>query len=196
MSLKHLPSNSLSLLLGIVLAFLIIASPHAARATDTCDVDAKGDFYNAYLTSLHNQAGQITTVHHDFMKNRAPTLDIKLHYCTLLINDIIRAIAVASNPKGALAIALFQGIILAFLNQLCSVAVSIVTDLTSLLTSKYNFICISMPQLHFGVHLPSTNTCPGYSLISLQAMGTQSNASGPSNWNIWGGVPLYVPKQP
>lgn len=203
MKLQNSKRNRFLTLFGALLVLLIVAAPQAARA-DTCDIGADGssagDFYNSYLHNLTNEAGKISTVHHDFINN-SPTLDIKLHYCTTLIDDVIKLIAATGNPKALLTLALFSAVE-AFLNAICGVAVQVITDFTKLVTSAYGLMCMSMPQLHLGVHLPGINGCPGTPLLSLglvnsQPMSNPTNATGgPSSWQIWGASPVYVPKGP
>jgi len=207
MNLKHLQSNSLSLFLGIFLALLIVAAPHASRAQDVCD--EQGDFNTSFGHTLANTADRLTQVHKDYLHN-SPTLDTD-HYCIQTLIDAIKDIRIAMigfDLHFLLMEALIGAATDLIVHAACAIVASLLGQLADLAHSLYLKICLPFPQLRLGLNIPKPPVpiCIGFggltlAQVGLQPMSTPPNAgSSPNNWQIWGNenskFKVFVPQGP
>jgi len=205
MILRDTKPNLLTLLFGILLAFLAATAPHIAKAQDVCDIQgangagSSGTFYTDMANSMHEEMQKKTLAKQDVWKN-SPTLDIKLHYCHDLITQFMSYMGALTNPKTAIINLIFNNILMAFLNSLCQQVLGLITQVVSQLkVSVFNAICLPLPKLHLGLNLPHfSGGCTGMPLLTVSPT-IQTNAPGTkSNWQIWVTTPwkTYVPKGP
>lgn len=155
-----------------------LAEANSSSTTDEC---ADGNINKAFQSSFA-QAGQAQIEASNNILGMFGAVDLKAQYCWSNIQNMLSFAGSIGDPFKLIWSAVSSQIT-NLLNQVCSQAMSAVSQLKSFLMSQLNRLCIPMPNLGLSIGglgnlgLKNAPSCNGISLFSATSMPAGSYSS-------------------